>query len=163
MKKPWNRVSLPVYSISSTDKQGNSNMNIITYAQAVSMQPKQFICAIYYNTKTLQNVAQNPHFVLQILQDTQFKLVNVLGKKTGHSYNKINYLHKKDLITTWNGFTVLKDAIALLEMKAIPLTNQEDKSLDHRIFLCEVINYKNQQPGNALTTTILSQHKIIRI
>ena len=39
-KRPWNRVNLPVYSISS--KAGdNNNMHIITYALQISMKPKK--------------------------------------------------------------------------------------------------------------------------
>ena len=40
MKKPWNRINIPVYSVSS--KYGEKqNMHICTYVSAVSMQPKR--------------------------------------------------------------------------------------------------------------------------
>ena len=80
-KRPWNRVNLPVYSISS--KAGdNQNMHIITYASQISMQPKQFVCGIYNGTKTLENIQQHNRFVLQILAKSQYRLVNLLGKKS---------------------------------------------------------------------------------
>ncbi|MBC7588919.1 MAG: flavin reductase family protein [Chitinophagaceae bacterium] len=165
-KKPWNRVDLPVYSISSKDGKGNANMHIITYAQAVSMQPKQFICAIYYGTKTLELVEANPHFVLQILAAEQYRLVDLLGKKSGNNINKIERLQKRNLLIEWNGFYILKDAIAVMEMKAVPLSFGEQLGVsppDHKLFLCDVMAYKNVNDGEALTLNILREKKIIRI
>jgi flavin reductase (DIM6/NTAB) family NADH-FMN oxidoreductase RutF len=94
-KRPWNRVNLPVYSISS--KTGDTgNMQIITYASQISMKPKRFVCGIYYNTKTLQNVLDSNEFVLQLLADTQYRLVDLLGKKSGHQIDKIGKLTKRN-------------------------------------------------------------------
>ena len=161
-KKPWNRVNLPVYSISSKDDNGNANMHIITYAQAVSMQPKQFICAIYHGTRTLELVEANPHFVLQIMSAGQYRLVDLLGKKSGKDINKIERLEKRKLLTTWNGFYILKDALAVMEMKAEALSSK-GKRPDHKLYLCDVVAYKNMNDGEALTLDILREKKMIRI
>lgn len=166
MQRPWNRVNLPVYSISSKHNNGSNNMHIITYAQAVSMQPKQFICAVYYGTKTLENISSNPHFMLQILSAEQYRLVDLLGKKSGNEIDKIERLQKRNLLNEWNGFYILKDALAVMEMKAVPLSFKEDlgvSSPDHKLFLCNVIAYKNLNDGTPLTTEILGEKKIIRI
>ena len=157
-KKPWNRVDLPVYSISSKGNEYD-NMNIITYASAVSMKPKRFICAVYKNTKTLENVRSNGQFVLQILSDSQYALVRLLGKQTGNKINKIERLSKRNLLSEWNGFSILKDALAIMEMKII---NEIDGG-DHVCFLCDVVAYKNINEGNELTLNILSDKKIISI
>jgi len=157
-KKPWNRVDLPVYSISSKGNEYD-NMNIITYASAVSMKPKRFICAVYKNTKTLENVRSNGQFVLQILSDNQYALVRLLGKQTGNKINKIERLRKRNLISEWNGFSILKEALAVMEMKII---NEIDGG-DHVCFLCDVVSYKNLNEGNELTLNILSEKKIISI
>ena len=162
MQRPWNRVNLPVYSISSKDANGNCNMHIITYAQAVSMQPKQFICAIYLGTKTLELLENNPHFVLQILSAEQYRLVDLLGKKSGNNINKIERLQKRNLLTEWNGFFILKDALAVMEMKAEAIVIKSNQP-DHQLFLCDVIAYKNLNEGSPLTTQILGEKKIIRI
>lgn len=87
-KKPWNRVDQPVYSISSAHN-AEVNMNICSYATPVSMKPKRYIVAIYKNTKTLELIKQNPQFLLQILAEDQYKLINLLGKKSGFHMNKI--------------------------------------------------------------------------
>jgi flavin reductase (DIM6/NTAB) family NADH-FMN oxidoreductase RutF len=164
-KKPWNRVNLPVYSISSHNNLGNHNMHIITYAQAVSMQPKQFICAIYYNTKTLENIQTNPHFVLQLLGEEQYRLVDLLGKKSGNTIDKISRLQKRDLITEWNGFYILKNCLAVMEMQATPLhtTATEFAKPDHQLWLCTVVNYKNLNEGQPLTLDILREKKVVRM
>ena len=93
-KRPWNRVNLPVYSISSTDGKGNFNMHIITYANQISMNPKRFVCGIYEGTKTLENVVGHKEFVLQLLSEKQYRLVDLLGKKSGHQFNKMERLEK---------------------------------------------------------------------
>ena len=157
-KKPWNRVDLPVYSISSKGAEYD-NMNIITYASAVSMKPKRFICAIYKHTKTLENVRLNGTFVLQILSDTQYALVRLLGKQSGNKINKIDRLRKRNLISDWKGFTILKEALAVMEMNII----HEMDGGDHVCFLCDVVAYKNLNEGKELTLHILSDKKIISI
>lgn len=158
-KKPWNRINLPVYSISSKDKSGNSNMHIITYASAISMQPKRFVCGIYKGTKTLVNVSSNPHFVLQLLADAQYRLVDLLGKKSGNRVNKIARLEKRKELTGWHGFTILKNCLAVIELKVI----HEMKGGDHTLFLCDVLAYKNLHDGLPLTLDTLRKHKLISI
>ncbi len=157
-KKPWNRVDLPVYSISSKGAEFD-NMNIITYSTAVSMKPKRFICAVYKNTKTLENVRLNGQFVLQILSDSQYALVRLLGKQSGNKINKIEKLSKRNLLSEWKGFKILKEALALMEMKVI----HEMDGGDHVCFLCDVVAYKNLNDGKELTLNILSEKKIISI
>ena len=157
-KKPWNRINLPVYSISS--KAGDiSNMNICTYVSAVSMQPKRIMVAIYENTKTLELVNKSPHFVLQLLNATQYRLVDLLGKKSAHTTDKISRLKKRKLLTSWNGFVILSTALAAMELKVINTM----PGGDHIIFLCDVIAYKNLNDGDALTLDDLRAHRLIRI
>jgi flavin reductase (DIM6/NTAB) family NADH-FMN oxidoreductase RutF len=163
-KRPWNRVDLPVYSISSKQINGHANMNIITYAQAVSMQPKQFVCAIYQNTKTLHNIQMHSHFILQILSAQQYRLIELLGKKSGKDINKIERLSKRKLLTEWKGFPILKDCIAVIEMKAQSLQIQSGQAVpDHSLFLCDVLSYKNLNDGEVLSLNILREKNLIRI
>ena len=56
MKRPWNIIDLPIYSLQTTDKKGNINMNICTYVSAISIKPKMYSIAIDYNTKTFENL-----------------------------------------------------------------------------------------------------------
>ena len=161
-KRPWNRVNLPVYSISSkagTEASNNANMHIITYASQISMQPKRFVCGIYHGTKTLQNVLLHGEFVLQLLAASQYRLVDLLGKQSGNKTDKIGRLNKRDLLTTWNNFLVLKDCLAVMQLKVISSFDGGD----HQGFVCDMIAYKNLNEGTALTLDVLREHKLIRI
>lgn len=95
MKRPWNRINLPVYSVSSKNN-GVENMHICTYVSSVSMSPKRMMVALYHNTKTLDIVTQNPHFVLQLLSETQYNLIKLLGQTSGNTTDKISRLKKEE-------------------------------------------------------------------
>ena len=157
-KKPWNRTNQPVYSISS--KSGDQhNMHIATYVTPVSMQPKQYIVGIYEGTRTLELIAQQPIFVLQLLAAHQYNLVNLLGKQSGHTIDKIQRLQKRKLITEWNNYFILKEAIAVLLLKGKRLTEYNG---DHQLFLCDVVAWKNLHEGTPLTLDYLREKKVIR-
>ena len=157
-KKPWNRINSPVYSISSA--QGTSyNMNICTYTTAVSMHPKQFIVAIYEDTKTLELVKQSNRLVLQLLAESQYRLIPLLGQKSGNKIDKIARLEKRSLISEWQGFKMLKEALAVMELKII----NSFAGGDHQLFLCELVAYKNLNEGEALCLDTLRAHQLIRI
>jgi len=132
-KKPWNRVNLPVYSISSKSDDSH-NMHIITYASQISMQPKRFICGIYHGTQTLINIEASGEFVLQLLADTQYRLVDLLGKKSGKNIVKIGRLQKTNELMDWNDFYVLKNCLAVMQLKVI----SSFEGGDHKGFLCDV-------------------------
>ncbi len=156
-KKPWNRVNLPVYSVSSNGKK--PNMHICTYVSAVSMQPKRMMVAIYHGTQTLENVQKDRAFVLQLLNENQYALVNLLGKQSGRKIDKISRLEKRKLITEWEGYPVLQQALSVMLLKVV----NEMEGGDHRMYLCDVLAYKNLNEGTALTTGILGEKGVIRI
>lgn len=158
-KRPWNRVNLPVYSICSSNSNGLFNMHIITYASQISMHPKRFVCGIYEGTKTLEHVIGHKEFVLQLLAEDQYRLVELLGKQSGHQVDKIARLEKRKLLSHWNGYPVLKDALALMQLKVV----SSFPGGDHTGFLCDVAAYKNLNEGSPLTLDTLRAHKLIRI
>ena len=157
-KKPWNRINLPVYSISSKAGERH-NMNIITYITQVSMQPKRFVCCIYQGTQTLLNVEKSGEFVLQLLAVQQHRLVSLLGKQSGKTIDKTGRLKKRNELAMWNDFYVLKNALAVLQLKVI---NSFDGG-DHKGFICDVAAYKNLHEGIALTLDDLRKYHLIRI
>jgi flavin reductase (DIM6/NTAB) family NADH-FMN oxidoreductase RutF len=161
-KRPWNRVNLPVYSISSGSGE-TANMNICTYATAVSMEPKLFLVAVYHHTMTLENIRAQSRFVLQLLAPAQYNLVTLLGRQHGHIVPKIARLQKRKLLTRWNGFYILQDALAVMELEVIHQVPEKDSHRsDHDLFLCRLLAYKNRHPGEALTLDDLRAKKIIR-
>jgi flavin reductase (DIM6/NTAB) family NADH-FMN oxidoreductase RutF len=156
MKKPWNRINLPIYSISV--KHGNNeNMNIATYVSSISLTPKKMMVCLYKNTKTLEIAEKNPHFIIQLLSKDQINLVRLLGKTSGFKKDKMDALEKKDLLIQWKGFKVLKDSLAFIEVKAFNFF----EAGDHIAFLCDVIAFKNIHEGSNLTLDDLRKQKII--
>jgi flavin reductase (DIM6/NTAB) family NADH-FMN oxidoreductase RutF len=123
------------------------------------MKPKQIMVSIYKDTKTLEIVNNAPTFVLQLLAVNQYRMVDLLGKKSGKNIDKMSRLEKRGLIGQWNGYKILKDALALTEL-AVEDTLEAG---DHKLFLCTVIDYKNLNDGEALTLDDLRAHKLIRI
>ncbi|HSR40049.1 MAG TPA: flavin reductase family protein, partial [Phnomibacter sp.] len=149
--------SLPVYSVSS--KGEKENMHICTYVSAVSMTPKRMMVALYHDTQTLRNVELHPHFVLQLLSADQYRIVNQLGKLSGKTIDKIVRLEKRNLLSDWNGFKILKEVLAVMELKVI----NSMEAGDHKMFLCDVVAWKNLQDGTPLTTSFLHEKGIIRV
>ncbi len=148
----------PVFSISSK-ANGNNNMHIITYASQISMTSKRFVCGIYHGTKTLENIQGSNEFVLQLLAATQYRLVDLPGKKSGYKIDKIARLTNRNELMNWNGYTVLKNCLAVMQMKVVNHFNPGH----HEAFLCEVVACKNLNEGEALTLDTLREHKKIRI
>jgi flavin reductase (DIM6/NTAB) family NADH-FMN oxidoreductase RutF len=155
-KKPWNRVNIPVYSVSSADGVLH-NMNICTYATPVSMQPKRYVVALYRGTKTLDNVQRTRHFVLQILGTQHTSLVRGFSRFSGSHKDKLKSIGR--LLTDYNGFKILTDAIAVIEMRVMSLTDGGD----HMVALCEVVSYKNLSSAEVLTLDHLREKKIISV
>jgi flavin reductase (DIM6/NTAB) family NADH-FMN oxidoreductase RutF len=156
-KKPWNRTNQPVYSISSGNGK-DFNMHIISYVTPISMQPKQYVVGIYHGTKTLELIEENPVFILQLLDEKQSNLIQLLGKQSGHSINKIERLRKRALLAEWNKYPILKDSLSIIQLKASVTL----EGGDHKALLCEVMAYKNLNEGTPLTLDYLRAKKIIR-
>lgn len=157
MRKPWNRVDLPVYSVSS--KAGEEeNMHICTYVSSVSIAPKRYMVALYHGTKTIELVTRNGHFLLQLLSSEQYPLVRTLGQRSGHRVNKLKELRKKDKIGAYAGFSYLKEALAVIECKVL----ESLEGGDHLLLLCDVVSFRNLNEGKVLTTGFLREKKIIR-
>lgn len=156
MKKPWNIAELPVYSL-ATSNENIVNMNICTYVVPVSMHPKLYAVAVYRDTKTLANLSNSETAVLQYLSREQYPLVRVLGRKTGHTYNKQSYLTRKGLLERWNGHDVLINTAARVLLQKISSSQQGD----HHLFIMQALRSQSFH-ADVLTTGILSEKKLIR-
>jgi len=158
MKRPWNIIDLPIYSLQTKDKKGNINMNICTYVSAISIKPKMYSIAIDYNTKTFENLQDSSEVILQILSFDNMNLVKNLGKKSGYKLNKNNFLMNNDLLNNWKGVEVLKNISACLKLKK---TSSVSHQGDHAIYFFDVITYKTFSDNNILTFQDLVNNKII--
>ena len=117
MKRPWNIISPPVYSLVTYDEEGKVNMNICTYVSAVSMKPKIYSIAIDYTTKTYKNLEKSSKVVLQLLSASNLKVIRKLGKISGKLFDKDRYLNSYNLLQSWKDYNVLKDTCALIELE----------------------------------------------
>lgn len=82
-------LDVPTYSLATFNKDGSTNMNILTYATPVSAQPKRvWTLGIYRETLTEENLLRKPVGVLQLLTQKQMDLVDVLGGRSGRDIDK---------------------------------------------------------------------------
>lgn len=155
MRRPWNRPELPVYSLSTSDGIRH-NMNICTYVTAISMQPKRFIIGVYKGTFTEVLLKKQPKCVLQLLSYDQYRLVELLGKKSGHNINKTERI--KDKTGIFYSIPFLRESCSIILCEAKQWTDAGD----HYAVLCNVITARNLSADPVLTTGILREKKIIR-
>ena len=158
MKRPWNIINLPIYSLVTYDEKDNLNMNICSYVSAVSLKPKLYSIAIDYTTKTYDNLKLNSFVVLQLLSKSHLKIIRKLGKTSGYLFNKEKYLRSKEMLEDWRRNIVLKDTCALIELKKINEINLEG---DHALFIFSVSKYTTLSEDGILTFKDLIDNKII--
>lgn len=60
------------------------NMNIVTFATPVSIQPKLYMISLYRNTRTKDTFFESKYGILQLLDRGQKDLVPLLGKRSGY-------------------------------------------------------------------------------
>jgi len=99
-RRPWNRVSQQIYSLSTLDADGKINMNIVSYATAATLKPKSYVIAVYRGTKTHANIfdkSAKEYFLLQGLAKPQSRYIRPLGQKSGLSYDKAKYLSEQNI------------------------------------------------------------------
>ena len=143
MKRPWNRTNSNVYSLLTHNLKGETNMNICTYVSVVNMNPRLYAVSIDYNTLTYKNlISSSGNVVLQCLGKKNISVIRSLGKKSGLVFDKMVYLKKNQLITSWNNFIVLKDVAFLVELKDPKIIHEMS---DHALFLFSVKSYKNSK------------------
>ena len=158
MRRPWNLIDVPVYSLITEDKCGNINMNICTYVSVVSLSPKTYCIAVDKTTKTYSNLNYNSLVVLQLLNKKNMQLVKILGKKSAYTYDKISYLKKNNFLNYIGKLEVLKyiNSFIILKKKQIIKTDT-----DHDLFIFNIDKYKVFSEANILTFKDLINNKII--
>lgn len=158
MKRPWNLINVPVYSM-VTYNATRLNMNLCTYVTPVSMHPKEYAVGVYHGTQTEKNSQQSDWFVLQLLHSSQEHLFTCLGRKSGRNFNKHAYLTKRNALTRWNNFEVLKDAAAWMLIQ----TRERIVTGDHDLLIGRLAAYKVLDDQSVLTLEQLRNNRKIRI
>ena len=126
----------------------------------VSLKPKQYAIAVYYNTKTYHNLFERGEkvAVLQVLHREQMDLVRSLGKKSGLKFDKLSFLERGNRLAEWNGRKVLAHACAYVELL---LQGYKDIGGDHRLCWFVVKKFKTIQEDQVLTFNRLVDERII--
>lgn len=158
MKRPWNIISPPVYSLATYDANGRLNMNVCTYVTSISMKPKMYSIAIDYTSKTYKNLESSSKVVLQLLSSNNLKVIRKLGKVSGRLLDKERYLRSYNLINQWRGYHILKDISASIELEKISVTKHHG---DHAIFFFDVTSFKTFSDNNVLSFQDLVKSRII--
>ena len=158
MRRPWNLIDVPVYSLITEDQCGNINMNICTYVSVSSLKPKTYCIALDKTTKTYSNLSYNSLVILQLLNKKNKKLVKILGKKSAYKYDKISYLKKNNFLNHISKFEVLKHINSFVVLKKNKIITTDT---DHDLFLFNIEKYKVFSEENILTFQDLVNNKII--
>lgn len=158
MKKPWNLINPPIYSLASYNGE-QVNMNICTYVTSISMKPKCYAIALYENTQTLALALRSTEVILQLLSTEHLKFIKTLGYKHGGLYDKQAYLTKNQALTVWQNRWVLANASAYLWLKKSSITPIGD----HHLGIFEVLKYQTNSHQEILTLDHLRAHHLVRI
>jgi flavin reductase (DIM6/NTAB) family NADH-FMN oxidoreductase RutF len=82
-------LDVPTYSLATRNKDGSTNMNILTYATPISVSPTRvWTLGIYRETLTDENLHREPTAVLQLLTRDHVDLVSILGGNSGRDIDK---------------------------------------------------------------------------
>jgi flavin reductase (DIM6/NTAB) family NADH-FMN oxidoreductase RutF len=120
------------------------------------MKPKRFIIGVYKDTKTLANLEANPIGLLNFMAKDQADHIRLLGKKSGHSIDKIAKLGDK-IEHVGDGLFLLKGAIATLRLRFL----ERMDCGDHWAWLAHVDSYENLREAPPLTLEELKRQKLI--
>ncbi len=161
MRKIWNRPAWPVWSMVTRDLQGISNLNICTYVQIISMQPKQVMVAVYQGTKTLENIQVMPNqkIGLQLLAESLAPTVRILGRQSGFATDKLKKVERKYKVAYEDDLPYFEDACGFMILDTVQLI---DVSGDHCLCIGKVVKSKNLSVEKILTTDYLKDKKYIR-
>ena len=161
MRKIWNRPTLAVWSLVTSDREGKANMNICTYVTAVSMEPKLMTVAVYHKTKTLENLTSNPEapVLLQLLTEELAPVVRVCGQMSGFAIDKISRLKKRYGIALYDSLPYFTTAAGYLVLQ---VQSVNEVPGDHTLYTFCVLEHKNLSDAPLLTTDTLRAQKIIR-
>lgn len=157
MQRPWNIIDLPVYSLATMCNE-RLNMNICTYVQVVSMEPKQYMIALHPDSQSAANLQQAGQGVLQLLNSDQISLVQPFGFTSGTTVHKIDMI--TDHIVADSDFYTpyLQNTVAVLNLTVVNCTKGTG---DHWLFICAVDNSKILHNKTVLTTTLLKENNLL--
>jgi len=150
---------MAIWSLSTSDKNGQGNMNICGYVINVSMEPRAMLLAIYHHTKTLENIKESKRALLQLLTTDHIDIIHTCGRQSGHSVNKLEKVATKHALAYHNGLAYMKDCAGFMELEISDIREVGD---DHILAVADVVTSKNLKDTPILTNHYLKEHGITR-
>ena len=158
-------LSVPTYSLATVGPDGKTNMNILTYATPISIQPDRlWAIGLYKGTLTYDNFVRDKKGILQLLTNEHAPIVRLLGGTSGNDIDKDEECSK--LGFEWTGLGngkqphVLKKCASYLCLELL-----QDKLVDggsHDIAICRVTSmHKDGLNEDQLSTQKLRELGII--
>ncbi|HEY9886497.1 MAG TPA: flavin reductase family protein [Vampirovibrionales bacterium] len=155
MKNIFKLQDYEVYSV-TTIEGGLLNANIATWVMQSAMKGKRVIVALDKDDLTIRMVKSSGIFNLNLLSQKQSNLINLLGRKSGKDIDKFK---KLNYFLDSRGCPYLLEAVGYIQAKVL---NSMD-SLDHEVFVCEVLNAKVLNPDEpVLKLNYLRSKKLVR-
>ena len=112
-------LDVPTYSLATKDADGNTGMNILTYATPISIKPDRiWSLGLYKGTVAHENFQRSGKGVLQLLSPSHAKLVKLLGGSSGRDVNKKDECEKL-------GFTWVKGESSLSASSSSSIENDD--------------------------------------
>lgn len=156
-------LDVPVWSLSTINQDGSSNMNIMTYASPVStMKPNPiWSLSLYRSTLSYENFNRERVGLLQMLTQEHIGLVELLGKTSGRNINKVNsmmslgYLFESFDMGNNRQLLALQNCEFVVRLKGNELNFAAG---DHQVFLCEAQNciIKSSNEGESKSSRLTS-------
>lgn len=133
-------LDVPTYSLVTRDENGNTGMNILTYATPVSMRPDRvWSISLFKGTATHDNFSRTGRGILQLLAPCHAPAVRILGGSSSRDTNKKEECEKLGIAWTSSGIDdfpeVLSNCRYYLKLKR--LGDMIDCG-SHDVALCEV-------------------------
>eukprot|EP00980_Cylindrotheca_fusiformis_P007893 scaffold1678_cov80-Cylindrotheca_fusiformis.AAC.10 len=82
-------LDVPTYSLATRDSDGNTGMNILTYATPISSTPERiWSIGLFKGTVAHENFVSSESGILQLLSPEHSKVVRLLGGSSGRDVDK---------------------------------------------------------------------------
>ncbi|KAA8496982.1 hypothetical protein FVE85_0711 [Porphyridium purpureum] len=90
---PSPKLHSQVFSLATLNRDGSTNMNIVTYVTPVSIHPQRlWALSLFVDTQSHENFTRSRVARLQLLCKDHARLVPLLGKQSGRHVNKVHEL-----------------------------------------------------------------------
>lgn len=155
------RARVPVFSLATFNADGSTNMNVITFATAISIKPEPlWAISLYKNTLSHENFFNfgGGWGMLQTLDITHIDAIDLLGKSSGRDVDKIRKMKDEGKIalqvlpldalthdpsspanrSSTRSITLLSSSRAILSIQRVPSYDILDAG-DHDVIICRVL------------------------